>query len=67
MSNAYWSEFDRGLGDSGAKPPSPGTPSGKPPGVTEKTKAWPGLPGTTGPNRSAGVPKLKIHPVSNGI
>ena len=41
---------------------------GKVPEVNEKTVAWPGLPGKTQPrNRSGGSPKVKIHPVSQGI
>ena len=35
--------------------------------VKEKTANWPGLPGPSGPNRSAGVKKLKIHPTSIGL
>ena len=35
--------------------------------VNERTASWPGLPGKTGPNRSAGVKKLKIHPMSKGL
>ena len=35
--------------------------------VTERTAAWPGLPGKAGPDRSAGVTKVKIHPKSEGI
>ena len=37
------------------------------PAVTEKTANWPGLPGKTGPNRSAGVKKVKSSPKSEGI
>ncbi len=39
----------------------------KEPPVTERTANWPGLPGKTGPNRAAGVKKLKIHPTSKGL
>ncbi len=35
--------------------------------VNERTAAWPGLPGKTGPDRSAGVKKLKIYPTSKGL
>ncbi len=35
--------------------------------VNERTASWPGLPGKTGPNRSAGVKKLKTHPMSKGL
>ncbi len=40
---------------------------GKEPALKVKTAAWPGLPGKSGPNRSAGVRKLKIHPMSKGL
>ena len=40
---------------------------GKPAAVTEKTANWPGLPGKTGPNRTAGVKKVKTHPHSEGL
>jgi hypothetical protein len=42
-------------------------PSAGQPAVTEKTASWPGLPGKSGPNRSAGVTKLKIHARSEGL
>ena len=36
--------------------------------VNERTAAWPGLAGPPQPrDRSAGVKKLKIHPMSRGI
>ena len=35
--------------------------------VNERTAAWPGLPGKAGPDRSAGVKKLKILPHSRGL
>lgn len=35
--------------------------------VNEKTANWQGLPGKSGPNRSAGVKKLKIHAMSKGL
>ncbi|MES0339864.1 MAG: hypothetical protein ABUK15_07395 [Anaerolineales bacterium] len=35
--------------------------------VNEKTANWQGLPGKSGPNRSAGVKKLKVHPMSKGL
>jgi len=35
--------------------------------IPDKTVNWPGLSFGEGPNRSAGVTKLKIHPVSKGI
>ncbi len=42
-------------------------PRGQSAGVKENTANWPGLPGKSGPNRSAGVKKVKIHPISRGI
>ncbi len=35
--------------------------------VNVKTAAWPGLPGKSGPDRSAGIKKVKIHPSSVGL
>ncbi len=35
--------------------------------INERTVNWPGLPGKTGPDRAAGVKKLKIHPTSQGL
>lgn len=35
--------------------------------VNEKTASWPGLPGKSGPNRSAGVKRLKIHATAKGL
>ena len=42
-------------------------PRGAEPGIVEKTANWPGLPGKSGPDRSAGVKKLKIYPASKGL
>ena len=42
-------------------------PRGTQPALKVRTAAWAGLPGKTGPNRSAGVKKLKIHPMSRGL
>ena len=43
-------------------------PGGDTPAIVEKTAAWPGLPGPIQPrDRSAGVKKLKIHPMSKGL
>ena len=35
--------------------------------VVEKTANWPSLPGKGGPNRSAGIPRARIHPKSVGL
>ncbi len=35
--------------------------------VNERTANWPGLPGKTGPDRSAGVKKLKAYAMSKGL
>ena len=52
----------------GNKPPKfkrkPGAPAAT---VNEKTANWPGLPGKGGPDRSAGVKKLKVHPTAAGL
>lgn len=42
-------------------------PRAKEPAFNEKTANWPGLPGKSGPERSAGVPRVKIHPASKGL
>ena len=43
------------------RPSAPETP------VNERTANWPGLPGKSGPNRSAGVKKLKVYASSKGL
>lgn len=35
--------------------------------ITEKVPAFAKVPGKTGPERSAGVPKVKQHPQSQGL
>lgn len=35
--------------------------------VNEKSINWPGLPGKSGPNRSAGVKKAKVYAKSEGL
>jgi len=35
--------------------------------IKEKTASWGKLPGKTGPNRSAGVTKLKTYAKSEGV
>ncbi len=42
------------------------SPAKQPP-INERTANWPGLAGKAGPDRSAGVRKLKIHPTSKGL
>jgi hypothetical protein len=42
-------------------------PGAKEPPVNEKTASWPGLAGKAGPDRSAGVKRVKAHPVSKGL
>ena len=65
MPNPDSGNLDSALGN---KPPVFKRKSrGKAPSVVEKTANWPGLPGKSGPNRSAGVKKLKIHPSSQGL
>ena len=67
MSNADHSENKRGLGGRAVKPPPTGTRSKTPSKFTEKTAAWPGLPGKGGPNRSAGVKRVRAHPKAEGL
>ena len=65
MPNPDSGNLDSQLGN---KPPKfkrkAGAPAVK---VNERTASWPGLPGKAGPNRSAGVKKLSIHPMSKGL
>lgn len=49
------------------KGPSPGNGSAPNAKMKMKVPNFPGLPGKTGPNRSAGVKKLKTHPQEIGI
>jgi hypothetical protein len=42
-------------------------PGAKAAPFNEKTANWPGLAGKSGPDRSAGVKKLKAHPTSQGL
>lgn len=65
MANPDFRDFDKKLGNTPTHLKR--GPRGKEPGLKEKTAAWPGLPGKAGPNRSAGVKKLKIHPASTGL
>lgn len=61
MPNQYFKQMG------GAKPPPTGPRAeGKAP-FKEKTAAWPGLPGKSGPNRSAGVKRAKVYPSSQGL
>ena len=65
MSNPDSGNTDSKLGNTPPKfQRKAGAPAAK---VNERTAAWPGLPGKTGPDRSAGVKKLKIHPMSTGL
>ena len=65
MSNPDFREFDTELGNK-AKKFTRRKPAKEPPFV-EKTAAWAGLPGKTGPNRSAGVKRARIYPKSEGV
>lgn len=50
----------------GAPLPAEGrSPAGAP--MPEKSPNWPGLPGKSGPDRSAGVKRAKVYPKSQGI
>ena len=41
--------------------------TGTSPAMNVKTAAWGGLPGKSGPNRSAGVKKVQTYPKSEGL
>lgn len=66
MANPDFRDFDSQLGNTPPKfKRKAGAPAAK---VNEKTANWPGLPGPAQPrDRSAGVKKLKTHPVSKGL
>jgi len=65
MPNPDAKNLDSGLANS---PPrfKRSKPAATPP-IVEKTKAWAGLPGKTGPDRSAGIKKVKVYPKAEGI
>lgn len=65
MANPDHRDFDTELGNP-AKKFKRAKPAKEPP-FNEKTAAWPGLPGKRGPDRSAGVKRVKAHPKSEGI
>lgn len=68
MSNPnYQKTSPRPTGGPGSPPSPPGAKSAAPSPMNEKTVNWPGLPGKSGPNRSVGVPKAKVHPKSEGL
>ena len=63
-----FSEFPqrKQLANATTKPPQAGSKSKE--SLNEDGAAWPGVPGKTQPrNRSAGVPRAKIHPKSQGL
>ncbi len=51
-------------GGQGVKPLK-GSP--QPSNLNMSVPSWPGLPGKSGPDRSAGVPEVKIYAQANGI
>lgn len=51
--------------NTGDPPAKRGTASNT--GMPMRTASWPGLPGKSGPERSAGVTKVKTNPRSEGI
>lgn len=65
MASRFFSDFKekKVSGSKGAKP----TGKLKSLSGTEKTANWPGLPGKSGPDRSGGDKKVRIHPKSTGI
>ena len=67
MANPNYSKTSpRPTGGKGS-PPATGMRGTSGASVNEKTASWPGLPGKTGPDRSAGVKKLKCHPKQEGL
>jgi hypothetical protein len=65
MANADSGNIETQLGN---KPPVFKRKAGaKEPPFNEKTASWPGLAGKAGPDRSAGVKRVKAHPVSKGL
>lgn len=68
MPNPRYEDHKRGLNKSGGSPPDPpGAGKAAKDKFVEKCPAWPGLPGKTGPERSAGVRKAKTFPKSEGL
>ena len=65
MPNPDFRDFDNQLGNK-AKGFKRSTPA-KSAAFKVGTANWPGLAGKSGPNRSAGVKKLKIHATSEGL
>ena len=64
MSNPDFGEFHTELGNKGKS--FKRKPHGSV-GFVEKSANWPGLPGKAGPDRSAGVKKVRTHPKSIGV
>ena len=68
MTNPNFSEHRESKSRAGGpKPPSPGSPKGVKGSLNERTANYPDVPGKTGPDRSAGVKKVKTHPQSKGL
>ena len=65
MANPAFRDFDKQLGNTPTHLKR--GPRGKEPGLSVKTANWPGLPGKSGPNRSAGVKKTKTYATSTGL
>lgn len=65
MPNPDSGNLDTGLAN---KPPKFKRKKGAPKAtVNERTANWPGLPGKGGPDRSAGVKKVRFSPKTEGI
>ncbi len=65
MASRYFTEMkERKVSGGNKYSPPTGSMSSS---LNEKTAAWPGLPGKSGPDRSNGVKKLKTHPKSEGL
>jgi len=67
MPNPNFSEFAKDKARAGGKsPPKEKSPGGKG-SMNVKTAGWGGLPGKSGPNRSAGVSRAKTYAKSSGL
>ncbi len=68
MTNPYHAESKRGLGANSMKPPPTGVRrKGKVDAPIKPAFGKIGLPGPRGPDRSAGVKRVKQHPHSEGL
>lgn len=67
MANQNFSDFPERKVNAASPGASPKPGKAASSDMPMKTAKWGGLPGGTGPNRSNGVTRAKIHPKSEGI